>query len=90
MGNLYTHIIRHQDSKINILSKLKALWRSSPRNFVKIKRLQQQLIQLENRKENKAQKKKLTELQRLGTIAYYKQKRLKEKLKAEGESTGKA
>lgn len=46
MGNLYTHIVRRQDARITILSKLKLAWRTKPVDKNLIKKLQQELNNL--------------------------------------------
>jgi hypothetical protein len=73
MGNLYTHIERKDDPRLKILSELKQYWRNHPRDYKIINRLRSELHRLEKAK----QQPKMTELQKLGTIAYYKKLRNK-------------
>lgn len=48
MGNLYTQIVkRPNNERIGILSELKALYRTTPRDTEKIKELQEKLKPLE-------------------------------------------
>lgn len=49
MGNLYTHITKHTDKRLNILSRLKIAYRSSPRNYGEIQRLQKELKDTETK-----------------------------------------
>ena len=50
MGNLYTTIVRISNPRIVILSKLKQLWNSSPRDFKQIQELQAELRKLDAKK----------------------------------------
>lgn len=43
MGNLYTHVVRKHDQRIEILSKLKYQFRCSPRNWNEINKLRDEL-----------------------------------------------
>jgi len=57
MGNLYTHIVPHHNTYLDILQKLKFAWRTNPKNYKLIEKLQIELNQI---KKPKLGKKKLT------------------------------
>jgi len=49
-GNLYTHILRRENPEIKILSRLKLLWNSTPRDYKEIQQLQKELKHLRSKK----------------------------------------
>ena len=49
MGNLYTHIVRQPDKRLTILSQLKQEFRSSPRDWKRIKKLRKSLEKIESK-----------------------------------------
>lgn len=53
MGNLYTQIVRRQNGELTVLSELRALWQSYPRDYKKIKELQKILDNIEANKKKR-------------------------------------
>jgi hypothetical protein len=49
MGNLYTHIVRRHDPRIEILSFLKQAYRTTPRDYEYIHKLKDQLKKIDSK-----------------------------------------
>ena len=47
MGNLFTHIVKGRSRRLEILSKLKYLYRCTPRDYTEINKLKKELQRIE-------------------------------------------
>ncbi|MEK6879241.1 MAG: hypothetical protein AABY22_06505 [Nanoarchaeota archaeon] len=58
-GNLYTHLVRHHDKRIDILFELKQAFRTYPKDLKLIKKLRYELFLITSKKKKQTHKKKL-------------------------------
>lgn len=64
MGNLYTQLVKMRNPRVEILTKLKYAWKARPLDMNYIRRLQNQLKELEKRELQKITKKEIKRYKR--------------------------